>query len=101
MDTPKKDRLQVPGLHDILRKMSGTYGWDSHLAEEHAKEVFKSLLDAKTADHLVSLFVHDGLLFARLDSAAARQELSYRKEMLRQAINEKLHGEVIKTIVIQ
>ncbi len=101
MDTPKKDRLQVPGLHDILRKMSGTYGWDSHLAEEHAKEVFKSLLDAKTADCLASLFVHDGILFARIDSAAARQELSYQKEILRQTINQKLQQEIIKDIVLQ
>lgn len=101
MDTPKKDRLQVSDLHDIIETISSRYGWDSHLAEEHAKEVFKSLLDAKTADRLVSLSVHDGVLFARLDSAAARQELSYRKEMLRQSINEKLHGEVLKTIVIQ
>lgn len=101
MDQHRKDNFQVSDLHEIIQKISDAYGWDARLSEEQAKKVFMSLLDAEEAKHLASVFVCDGTLFARTDSPAARQELSYKKEMFRQAINENLHGEIIKEIVLQ
>ncbi len=101
MDQHRKDNFQVSDLHEIIQKISDAYGWDARLSGEQAKKVFMSLLDAEEAKHLASVFVCDGTLFARTDSPAARQELSYKKEMFRQAINENLHGEIIKEIVLQ
>ena len=42
----------------------------------------------------------DGTLRLRFSAAALRQEMTYRRETLRQKMNDELKGNVIKKIVI-
>ena len=102
MNHPKEyDKRNVPSLQDVLRQASSTYGWNSALAEEQAKALFLSLVPEVLKNRMTSIQVRKGVIFARFDSPAARQNLLFQKEALLKEINGKMRKEVLREIVCQ
>ena len=77
-------------IDNLLERLARHYGWNDRLDEEKAKSVFKSLLDETTAQTVTAINVKDGVLYVRMNNAAARSNLSYRLSSLLQQINEAL-----------
>lgn len=76
--------------------------WDlaEFASEMQVERVYKQLAGDLITKLTQSLKFKNGTLRLRYLSAALRQEMTLRRDSLRQKMNEELGGEVIKKIVI-
>jgi len=91
------DRLLKDVVQDILRK----YRLEDHLEETRLIENWPAVCGPMIASHTSGLSVKDKILFVKVDSAALRQELQYRKETILKLLNRSANRELIKDIVLR
>ena len=91
------DRLLKDIVQDILRK----YRLEDHLEETRLIENWPAVCGPMITSHTSGLFVKDKTLFVKVDSAALRQELQYRKQTLLKLLNRSADRELIKDIVFR
>ena len=70
-------------------------------SEMRVERIYRALVGDTISRLTIKLAYKNGTLRLRLASAALRQELSFRRESLRHAINDQLGSEEVKKITIQ
>ena len=70
-------------------------------SEMRVERIYRALVGDTISRLTLKLSYKKGTLRLRLASAALRQELTFRKESLRHAINDQLGSEEVKKITIQ
>lgn len=86
-------------LGEALRAAFEDSGIDSKLKETRLLENLNHILGEHISKHILSKRVSKSILYIRLDSAALRHELSYRRDELKKALNDSIHQELLKDIV--
>ncbi len=67
-------------------------------------EVVKSwpvVMGKMVAKHTAEVYIYQGALTVRLNSASLRQELSYNKNKIMQLLNDNVGGVVVKELILQ
>lgn len=90
--------MQTKKINGLIEQLAQAYGWEDRLDEEKAKSLFQSLLDEATAQTLTAVHIQNGILYARMNNAAARNNLSYRLSELLQQVNAALGKPLLREI---
>lgn len=86
-------------LGEALKAAFKESGIDNRLKETRILENLNHILGDHISNHIVSKRISKSILYIRLDSAALRHELSYRRDELKKALNDSIHQELLKDIV--
>ena len=70
-------------------------------SEMRVERIYRALVGDTISRLTLKISYKKGTLRLRLASAALRQEITFRKERLRQAINDQLGSEEVQKIVLQ
>ena len=85
----------------FLERFFKRYELTDTASEMRVERIYRALVGDTISRLTLKLSYKNGTLRLRLASAALRQELSFRKESLRHAINEQLGSNEIQKIVLQ
>ncbi len=88
-------------IKDFLRQMIAERKWDRRLHEVRIREFWSSKMGTTINRHTTELKLRRNKLYLSFDSAAIRQDMLYKKEDIKQAINRLLGEEVITDVVIR
>jgi len=88
-------------LKDVVLEILKKYRLQDHLEETRLVSEWEKVTGKLIASHTGGLYAKDGILFVKVDSAALRQELQYRKEKLIDLLNKNAGKTVIREIIFR
>lgn len=88
-------------IKDFLRQMIADRKWDRQLNEVRIREFWTTKMGTTINNHTREIKLRRNKLYLAFDSGAIRQDMLYRKDEIRQAINRLLGEEVITDVVIR
>lgn len=88
------------GLGEVISQLLQTYRLKNGLLSVRVRDAWSKLMEKAIIQRTTSLELKNGILFIRLNSSVVKQELVYRQEEIRSALNTELKEEVIKEVVI-
>ncbi len=88
-------------LGEALRHMIESLGMREKLDEQEVLSGWDRVAGAMVARHTRSISLRKGRLTVELDSAPLRHELTYMREDLRKALNERLGRPVVTEVVLK
>ena len=83
-----QDYIKEMNLGDKLREISILDSWENMVGKAISSRTSK-------------VYIKDGILYVNLKSSIVRNELMMIREALREKLNEKAGGEVIKEIILK
>lgn len=86
-------------LGDAIRALLRTNGMEEKLEETRLLEGWDRMMGQHISQHTISKRVSKSILYIKLDSAALRHELGYRRQEIKNALNHSVGKSVIKDIV--
>jgi len=98
MDRFLRDGKSIKGVWDGFMKKSNL---NRKLVEHELMERWEELVGSLVARHTNKINFYQRKLTIYLDSAALKQEVNSRKEMLLERINTGLNGKVVDEIIIR
>ena len=84
-------------MQDFIREMN----LGDKLKEVGVVESWESLVGKAIASRTSKVYIKDGILFVHLKSSIVKNELLMIREALREKLNEKAGGEIVKEIVFR
>lgn len=84
-------------MQDSIREMN----LGDKLKEVGVVESWESLVGKAIASRTSKVYIKDGILFVHLKSSIVKNELLMIREALREKLNEKAGGEIVKEIVFR
>jgi len=84
-------------IDDYLKEMK----LDKGLSEVHLLNSWEEIVGKAIASRTRKIYIKDQILFVLLDSSVVRNELLMLRESLRNRLNEKAGGQIIKDIVLK
>lgn len=88
-------------LGEVIREMLSSYRLESKLQQARIIEAWPEVTGKMITNHTRDLYIKGRKLFVQLDSPALKNELSYSKSQIIDALNEAAGGVVIKDIVFR
>lgn len=88
-------------MSQALERMVDAFGMREKMDEQSVISCWDSVAGGMVARHTTRMVLRKGKLTIGLDSAPLRQELSYMRNDLLAALNERLGREVVTEIVLQ
>ena len=88
-------------LRQAIEEMLKTYQLDRKLTETRLINSWEKVVGRMIAKHTSTLYIRNKKLIVKLDSAALKNELSYAKEKIKNALNKEAGQEVITDIVFK
>ena len=86
---------------DIIRKLMRNPKLAEKMDELDALDVWKELIGDNLQKFVVGAKMYKGNLHVTLSSSVLRNELSYKKNELKEKINQKLGKEIVKEIILK
>lgn len=86
-------------LGEVIREILKRYRLEDHLEETRMVGLWPGVCGKMIASHTTAVSVKGGVMHVKLDSAALRQELQYRKAKLVKMMNAAAGREVISEII--
>ena len=86
---------------DIIRKLMKNPKLAEKMDELDALDVWKELIGDSLEKFVVDAKMYKGNLHVKLSSSVLRNELSYKKNELKEKINQKLGKEIVKEIILK
>ena len=90
----------VKPLGDLIKEFYELHRGTGYLDEQRAIQAWPQVVGPFIASHTIDLYIKNGVLYARVDSDALRNELTYSKSLLMKNLNERVGKEVVKEIVL-
>lgn len=72
-----------------------------HLAEARVAEVWESVVGPAIAARTTSISVERGVMYVRISSSVARNEIFMRREELKEAINQAVGMRVVNVVIVK
>lgn len=72
-----------------------------HLAEARAAEVWESLVGSAIASRTTSIKVEKGVMYVRISSSVARNEIFMRREELKDAVNKAVGMRIVNVLIVK
>jgi len=96
---PRRSNDQTLGA--AIREMLSSYRLEGKLQQARIIEAWPKVTGKMITNHTRDIYIKGRKLFVQLDSPALKNELSYSKSQIVEALNEAAGGEVIKDIVFR
>lgn len=87
-------------LGDIIRQFTNENKLQDRLNQVSLKSLWEELVGPVISKKTKDLFLSEGTLRVRLESATIRQELEFQKPLIIQKLNEGLGQPVIKELLL-
>lgn len=87
-------------LQEVIEELIQAYRLKDGLNEVRLREFWELLMGPVIASKTVTVNLNDKVLTIRLNSSVLRQELMYKREEIKKALNEALGMEVVKEIIL-
>jgi len=84
-------------MRDYIREMN----LEGKLLEVNLINSWEELVGKAIASRTSKVYIRDHILYIRLNSSVARNELMMQREALREKLNEKAGKEIIREIVLR
>ena len=94
-------RSNEQSLKEVLDRLVDAYGMRQKMDELDLTGLCGEVAGAMIARHTLGLRLKRGRLLIRVDSAPLRQELTYQRESLARALNERMGRDVVKEVVVE
>jgi predicted nucleic acid-binding Zn ribbon protein len=95
----RKSNQQTIG--EVLKQYLKENNLEKKLAHSNVIGSWETFMGKMVANHTKKLYFSDKTLFVELDSAALRNELSFRIEEMKKTINSEAGEEIVKEIVLK
>lgn len=76
-------------------------GLARRLAATRVPDVWPTVVGPKFAAYTESVEVVNGVLYVRMTSAAARNEMFMRRDQLKDAVNEAIGSKVVNVVIVK
>ena len=87
-------------ISEVIQQLLDTYHLNSGLTNVRIKEAWEKLMEPAILHRTSKLEFKNKKLFIYLKSAVLRQELEFKKEEIRIAINKELNEELIIEVLL-
>ena len=94
-------RTNDQSIGEAIQEFLQVYRLDDKLNETRLKSSWEKVLGKLVSNHTTSLYIKNKILFAAVDSAALRNELSFAREKIVTALNSEVKAHVIDDLVIK
>ncbi len=91
----------VISLGDAIKAMLNRYKLQSKFTEAGLINSWERVVGEMIAMHTVQLRIYRRKLYAEMDSAALRNELTYAREKIKKALNREAGHEIIDEIIFK
>lgn len=88
-------------MKEVLEKLLKVYKIEGNIAAIKIKEFWAALMGNIIVRHTKEIIVIDKKLLIRLDSPALRNELSYSKEKIKDAVNNEFGYDAVTEVIIR
>ena len=88
-------------LGEAIKDFLNAYRLDDKLLERKVIDSWGKVMGKMVSNHTKDIYIRNKKLFVKVDSAALRNELSYTKEKIRDALNKEAGGEAITEVIIR
>ena len=88
-------------LGEAIRDFLEAYDLEDKLLEKEVIGYWEEVVGAVINKHTRKVWIKNRKLYARVDSPVVRNELTYSREKIRQALNRMIKKELIVEIVIR
>ena len=94
-------RSNDQSLGDAIREFLHSYRLEDKLNETRLIQSWEKVVGAMVSKHTQGLYIKNRILFARIDSSALRNELSYSREKIIRDLNQEASSDIIEDIVFK
>lgn len=88
-------------LKPLIDKLLRAYGYQDQLDEMDLVAAYEELVGKMYCKHTKSINFKNKILYVKLDSAALKQELSYKREEIITQLNQKLGRRIVEQLDIK
>lgn len=85
-------------LKEALERLVDGYGLREKLDEQAVASLWDEVAGGMVARHTIAVKLRKGKLYIKVDSAPLRQELTFMRDTMAQAINQRLGRTVVEQI---
>ena len=94
-------RSNDQSLGDAIRQFLHSYHLEDKLNETRVIQSWEKVVGPMVAKYTKGLYIKNGILFVKVESAALRQELNYSRSRIIKALNEEVKSQVVQDIVLK
>ncbi len=94
-------RSNERSLGDAIREFLHSYHLEDKLNETKVIQSWGKIVGPMIEKHTHGLYIRNQILFVKVDSAALRQELSFSRSKIVNALNDEVKAKVIEDIVLK
>jgi predicted nucleic acid-binding Zn ribbon protein len=95
-----QNRSEGKSLGDVLKNIVNQYGIGEKLVEAKIVSDWEKIVGKMIARHTTKLFIKKNKLFIQIDSAPLKNEISYAKSKLLEAIQNETNSKLIEEIIL-
>ena len=86
-------------LGEAIRELLERYNLEGRLGHARAIQSWEDVVGAMISRHTKDMYFKGNKLFVKLDSPALKNELSYSKQKIIDALNEKAGADIVADVV--
>jgi predicted nucleic acid-binding Zn ribbon protein len=87
-------------LQEAIGEMLKTFHLDTRLNESQVVTAWEKVMGPLITKYTTKVKMEGGVLYVYVNSAALKQELSYRKTEIAAMLNKECGGEIVREVVI-
>ena len=94
-------RKNEQSIGEILREYLKMTQLENHVFESRIAEVWQEVLGDRITLETERIYLQSGTLFVTLKSPSLKNDIMMQRSVIRTLLNEKLGGDIIKSVVIR
>ena len=98
---PKKRKRNEQTLKEAIKLYFDTYQLNGQVRDAKVVSMWEGMMGKTIAKHTKGIYVNQGTLYLKIDSAPLKQEMFFAKNRIKQIINNKLGENYIKEVVFR
>ena len=88
-------------LNQVINELIDTYRLRGKLSEVRIREAWEQMMGSAIAKRTQAIYFRDKILTVHLNSSVLREELSYKRNDIRAALNKLLEDEAVVEIILR
>ncbi|MBR2429283.1 MAG: DUF721 domain-containing protein [Alistipes sp.] len=94
-------RTKTQPIGDILKEFFERPFIARKLAEGHMPDYWREVVGERIASFTLEVQYVNGVVYVRMASSAARQEIFYRRDELTEQLNQRAGQHIVNTIIVR
>lgn len=88
-------------LNSVINELIDAYRLRGKLSEVRIRDAWEQMMGSAIANRTNSIYLKDKILTVQLNSSVLREELAYKKNDIRDALNKLLEEDAVIEIVLR